>query len=102
MAQTINRPAEKRDNPTSNKYLHGNSASSQRTRILKHFETCPRLSTLQARNEYGILHPGGRMMELKRKGYHIETHWINEPDTNGVLHRIGLYIYLGKQEVSHE
>lgn len=89
------------NNPKS-KPLYDNSTTSQSLRILKHFDVCPRLSTIQARNEYGILHPGGRVMELRRKGYRIDTHWVNEPDSNGVNHRIGLYIYKGKsQEVAN-
>src|SRR5580704_14093664 len=95
-----NRPEGLGNPPINQRY--NNAASSQRTRILKHFEACPRLSTIQARNEYGILHPGGRVMELRKKGYKIQTHWISEPDSNGVNHRVGLYIYKGKsQEVTN-
>ncbi|QBR84711.1 hypothetical protein E3983_10250 [Legionella israelensis] len=75
-----------------------NSLSTQRKKILKHFEKCPQLSTMQARNDLGILHPGGRIMELRKKGYEIVTHWISEPDSNGDIHRIGLYVYQGKGE----
>ncbi|HAU0852021.1 TPA: helix-turn-helix domain-containing protein [Legionella pneumophila] len=76
---------------------YSNSLSSQRKRILEHFKKCPRLSTLQARSEYGILHPGGRIMELRKNGYDIQTHWIYEPDSNGINHRVGLYIYKGRR-----
>lgn len=89
------------NNPKS-KPLYDNSTSSQCARILKHFEVCPRLSTIQARNEYGILHPGGRVRELRKKGYQIQTHWISESDSNGVMHRVGLYVYQGKSEVHYE
>ena len=89
--------------PKSSKRLYSNAAASQRARIIKHFEEqSPRLSTIQARNQYGILHPSGRMMELRRKGFKIDTHWISEPDTNGVFHRVGLYVYQGKQEMPYE
>lgn len=80
---------------------YNNSLQSQRKRILEHFEKCPKLSTIQARNEYGVLHPGGRIMELRKKGYDIQTHWIYEPDSNGINHRIGLYVYKGKNGGSH-
>jgi len=82
-------------NPKKSKRSYSNSASSQRARILKHFESCPRLSTMQARNELGILHPPGRVMELRKMGYQIDTHWIYAPDANGVLHRIGQYVFKG-------
>lgn len=81
---------------------YDNSISSQRSRILKHFEVCPRLSTMQARDDYGILHPSGRVMELRKNGHIIQTHWISEPDANGVTHRVGLYVYQGKSEVHYE
>ncbi|KTD22000.1 helix-turn-helix domain-containing protein [Legionella israelensis] len=81
-----------------------NNTASQRARIIRHFqEKSPRLSTIQAREQYGILHPGGRIMELRNKGYQIDTHWIRETDSNGVLHRIGLYVYHGgNKEASHD
>lgn len=83
------------------KPLYGTSSSSQRARILKHFADCPSLSTIQARDEYGILHPCGRIMELRKNGYYIDTHWTSEPDGNGVLHRVGLYVYQGKIRGQH-
>lgn len=88
-------------NSKKSKPPYSNATSSQRARILKHFETCQKLSTIQARNKYGVLSPAPRMMELKKIGHIIETHWIKEPDANGVLHRVGLYVYLGKQEMTN-
>jgi hypothetical protein len=90
-------------NLKQSKQRYDNSLATQRARILKHFAENPRLSTIQAREEMGILHPCGRVMELRKRGYRIETHWIKEPDLNGVLHRIGLYVFQGmKKEVNHE
>lgn len=90
-------------NPNKTKRTYSNSASSQRARILEHFANCPRLSTIEAREEYGILHPGGRVMELRKNGYQIDTHWIFAPDSNGVLHRIGQYVFQGQgKEVIYE
>lgn len=77
--------------------LYSNSIKSQQERILKIFRKNSSLSTIQARNEYGILHPGGRVLELRKKGHKIDTHWISETDTNGVNHRVGLYVYKGKE-----
>lgn len=96
----INSPDYKLGNPKS-KRLYSNAIRSQQARILKHFEECPRLSTLQARHEYGILHPGGRIMELRKMGYKIDTHWTDEADNNGEPHRIGLYVYQGKVRGHH-
>jgi hypothetical protein len=97
-----NRPAKQLGKPKSKMPLYGNSASSQRARLLKFFESIPRISTMEAREVLGILHPGGRIMELRRKGYRIDTHWIKEPDSNGVAHRVGLYVYQGKSGGQYE
>lgn len=48
-----NSPDSKLGNPKS-KRLYSNAIRSQQARILKHFEECPRLSTLQARMEFYI------------------------------------------------
>jgi hypothetical protein len=77
---------------------YSNSASSQRARLLESFSKCPRLTTMEARNDLGVLHPPGRIMELRRMGHMIDTHWVKSPDCNGVLHRIGQYVYHGKTE----
>lgn len=97
-----NRPAKQLGKPKSKMRLYGNSASSQRARLLKFFESIPRISTMEAREMLGILHPGGRIMELRRKGYRIDTHWIEEPDSNGVSHRVGLYVYQGRSGGQYE
>lgn len=89
-------------NHKTTKPPYNNSASTQRKRIFRYLEKNHKLSTMEAREQLGILHPCGRVMELRRKGYRIDTHWIKEPDANGVLHRVGLYIYKGRKETIHE
>lgn len=101
MAYKVNRPVAQLGNPKTKKHLYDNSSSSQRARLLKYLKTYSRLSTIQARQHLGILHPCGRIMELRRKGHQIETHWIIEIDSNGVPHRVGLYIYKGNANGGH-
>lgn len=101
MEQIKNHPVGQLGNSKITKQLYSNSSPSQRARLVKYFETCPRLSTLQARKELGILHPCGRIMELRRSGHKIDTHWIKEADSNGVLHRVGLYVYQGRKSGGH-
>ena len=74
---------------------YSNSAASQRARLLEYFFKCPRLTTMQARDNLGILHPCGRVMELRRLGYKIDTFWVDAFDNNGVNHRVGMYIFHG-------
>jgi hypothetical protein len=93
MAKKQNRPAAL-GNSKKSTTAYDNSLVTQRSRILTHFAECPRLSTIQARH-LGILHPCGRIMELRRRGYRIDTQWTREADSNGVYHRIGLYVFHG-------
>ncbi len=82
-----------------NEQPYDNAAVTQRARILKHFECAAQLTTMQARDVYGILHPCGRVMELRKQGHLILTHGIFSPDANGVSHRIGMYVYCGKDNL---
>ena len=97
MDYKTNHPVEQLGNPKNSKPSYDNSALTQRKRILSYLKKNHRISTIEAREQFGILHPCGRIMELRRKGHQIDTHWISEPDANGVLHRVGLYVYQGKQ-----
>jgi hypothetical protein len=100
MIINISRPAGGLGKP-KRKPLYCNSAKSQRARLLKFFETCPRISTIEARQKLGILSPPARILELRLR-YLIDTVWIKQPDSNGVLHRVGLYIFKGeRKEASH-
>jgi len=72
--------------------------NSQRLAILAWLLIRP-LSTLQAREELGIMHPGGRVMELRRQGYNILTHWV-VGYTGAVKHRVAQYVLLAK--VTHD
>ncbi len=95
MNKKIKCPVGKLGNTKKHKHYYDNSASTQRARILEHFSKSPRLTTMQARNVLGILHPCGRIMELRRLGYKIDTVRVHAEDSNGVNHRIGMYIFHG-------
>lgn len=91
-----NRPDEHLGIPNKSG-LNDNSISSQHAKLLEHFKKCPRLTTLQAREELGIMHPSGRTRELIKLGHNIITlHGVVEPDVTGLPHRVGLYVYLGR------
>lgn len=94
-------PVGKRGSKTKKQRLYNNSTSSQRQRILKFFENEKRpLSTFFFRDA-GILHPGGRIKELRTIGHKILTYFVKEADSNGVFHRIGQYSYHGFKEVKN-
>lgn len=83
-------------NPPKNSQKYSNSKTNQCSRILKAFEVNPKLSTFAFR-KMGIVSPAPRIGELREQHHEIDTHWTNEPDENGVIHRIGLYVYHGKK-----
>lgn len=102
MINVMNRPAPTNKLGNSNiQPLYDNSAETQRTRILCDFRNiCPRLTTIEIRDE-GILHPPGRIKEMREQGHCILTHWVRRPDANAVMHRVGMYIYFGKTDFTN-
>ena len=68
--------------------------SRQRNAILAALQRGP-LTTVQAREGLGILHPGGRVLELRKLGYRIETQSRTEFDSHGRPHRVASYVLRG-------
>lgn len=83
-------------NLPKNSQKYSNAKPNQRSRILKAFEVNPKLSTFAFR-KMGIVSPAPRIGELREQHHEIVTDWTNEPDENGINHRIGLYVYHGKK-----
>lgn len=59
-------------------------------------------STLAARKELDIMHPAGRIRELRKKGYEIITQWQWEPTDSVKPHKVGLYILMSEKESANE
>lgn len=76
----------------------GNSAASQRQRILNHLKTIGPLNTLQARHKLDVMHPAMRVLELKKLGHDIDTVWINALTPEGCSHRVGQYVLRPKKQ----
>lgn len=68
------------------------SIKSQRDTIQKHLQQGQSLTTLHAREHYGIMHPAARVMELRKRGFNILLHWVEEADSTGTVHRQGHYV----------
>lgn len=84
---------------SNSKRFYDNSPIAQQARILDWFlNKSPRLSTLQAREELGIMSPACRIMELRDKGHIIALEWKRQVDVTGTPHRAGVYIYMGNSE----
>ena len=71
----------------------GNGAAAQRLRAIDLLRTGPK-STLQLRRDGDILAPAARILELKRRGFDILTHWVQEATDCGKLHRVALYVLM--------
>ena len=68
----------------------GNSADAQRARLLHRLRQGP-ITTVEARHELDILHPPGRALELRRRGFIIGTEFVDDTNSNGKIHNVGRY-----------
>ncbi len=76
-----------------------NTASAQRARIKAYFCDHSRLTTLQARAELDVMHPAGRIQELREDGLNIITHWRIDHTPEGKPHRVAEYVLMvGEQQ----
>lgn len=86
------RPAATGTAPKQNTKAHDNSTSAQRRRLLEAMSRHP-VSTIEARRDLDILHPAGRVKELRDwEGHQIDTVWSHEPTDCGKLHRVARYV----------
>ncbi|UXZ25580.1 helix-turn-helix domain-containing protein [Pseudomonas sp. YeP6b] len=71
---------------------HSTSAFAQRARILERLREGP-ADTLSLRCDLSVLMPAPRVLELKQRGFDIETHRISTIDENGTVHHgVALYV----------
>ncbi len=68
-----------------------NSAHAQRQRLLERLKISP-IDTVTARIELDILCPAARVLELRQRGYLIDTVWIERQTDCGKVHRVALYV----------
>ena len=80
--------------------LQDNSAASQRSRILQRLQSGRTLTTLEARHQLDVMHPGMRVCELRKQGYVIETVWTNDVTPEGNVHRVGKYFLKPRRQLT--
>lgn len=73
--------------------LHPNSKQAQRQRLLAALHRGP-VDTVAARRDLDIMHPAGRVRELRHQGHIIETHMVERPTDCGQLHKVGQYLLI--------
>lgn len=69
---------------------HPNTNAAQRARITAALRVGP-VSSVEMRERLDVLHPAGRVMELRRDGQPIELIWQDRPTACGRVHRVGVY-----------
>lgn len=69
------------------------SSDAQRVRLLAALKIGP-VTTLEARQSLNVLHPAGRIQELRDLGYQIVTHWQTDYTSEGHQHRVAKYVLL--------
>ncbi len=90
--QSPERPARV-DGAGSQNGQHPNSSAAQRERLLDALRRGP-VTTFRARGDLEVMHPGGRVMELRRMGHNIVTTWSTETSDYGRPHRVGRYVLM--------
>ena len=78
-----------------NKY-RGDSRTDQGSRLLEALRLFP-ISTFEARKLLDVMHPAGRVQELREDGYCIDSLRTSEPSEIGRPHRIAVYVYRGRR-----
>ncbi len=78
-----------------NEQHKGNDATVQEERALLGLQSCGSLTTQDLRERLDIMHPAGRVLSLRRRGFHIVTFWGNYPTNCGKSHRMARYVYFG-------
>lgn len=69
----------------------GDSSAVQRTRLLEALSLYS-LSTLEIRRHLDILHPAGRVQELREEGRDIQTLRLREFSEAGLPHNVARYV----------
>lgn len=63
---------------------------TQRARVLAALRMQP-LTTVQARQELKVMHPAGRIMEIRKAGYRVRRTWVEVTALDGSRHRVACY-----------
>lgn len=75
--------------------------ATQHRMILEYLLIDETMTTVQAREILGVMHPSERVKELKKQGWPVETHWYQLEDVAGKTHRAAQY-YLQVEKISPE
>lgn len=73
----------------------GTASRSQAARLLEGLSRFP-ISTFEAMRYLDVYHCPARILQLRKNGHQINTHWQIVITEAGEKHRVGLYVLEGK------
>jgi hypothetical protein len=74
----------------------GTASQSQAARLLEALSRFP-VTTFEAMRYVDVYHCPARVLQLRKKGWRIATHWQTVITEAGEKHRVGLYLLEGRQ-----
>ena len=74
----------------------GTDSRSQASRLLEALSRFS-ITTFEAMRYLDVYYCPARIMELRRQGYNIITHWQTVITESGERHRVGLYLLAGRE-----
>ena len=69
----------------------GTDGNSQSQRLLAALSQFP-ITTFEAMRHLDVYHAPARVLQLRKAGHPIQTHWQIVTTEAGVRHRVGLYV----------
>jgi hypothetical protein len=73
----------------------GSDSASQCSRLLLALERSA-ITTFEAMRFLDVYHVPARVLQLRRRGHNIVTHWCTVETESGERHRVGMYELKGK------
>ena len=88
-------PAVRKDLAAILKAIPGTHLAAQCERLREALSRYS-LTTYEAMRYLDCYHPPARIMQLRRAGLEIDTHWVHSVTESGERHRIGMYVLVPK------
>jgi hypothetical protein len=76
----------------NNNQSGSNSLPAQRQRLLNYLRNHGSITTIEARRELDVIHPAGRVLDLRKAGEPIDTVWVEDITEQGKPHRVAKYV----------
>ena len=74
----------------------GTASHSQAARLLEGLSRYP-ITTFEAMRYLDVYHCPARILQLRKRGHKIITHWQTVITESGQRHRVGLYLLAGRE-----